>query len=89
MREADTDDVGTDCNFAFAFNNINFSDRILNIEVILDPHFIRSQSHTLSTVAPNRKRRRHCLMKANDVLLQPKEKENCNLPDVEEAVAVS
>jgi len=65
MTEADTDDVGTKCNFSFAFNNINFSDRILNIEVIPEPHFIRAQSHSLSTLAPNRKRRRLSLMKGN------------------------
>ncbi|KAK7366706.1 hypothetical protein VNO80_08703 [Phaseolus coccineus] len=89
MTETDTDDVGLECNFAFAFDNINFSDRILNIEVIPDPHFSRTQSRSLSTVAPNRKRSRHGLVKGNDVLLQPEEKVNCNLSDAEEAVAIT
>ncbi|RDX69943.1 BTB/POZ domain-containing protein POB1, partial [Mucuna pruriens] len=89
MVEVDTDDVGTECDFAFAFNDVNFSDRILNIEVIPDSPFIRTQSHSLSTRPPNRKRRRLSLKKADDVLLQPKEKVNCNLPDAEEAVAIT
>ncbi|CAJ1927515.1 unnamed protein product [Sphenostylis stenocarpa] len=90
MTVADTDDVSTECNFAFAFNNVNFSDRILNIEVIPDhPHFSRIRSHSPSTVTPSRKRSRHGVMKANDVLLQPEEKVNCHLPDAEETVAIT
>ncbi|XP_020204647.1 BTB/POZ domain-containing protein At2g46260 isoform X2 [Cajanus cajan] len=61
MEESRTDDVGRECNFAFAFNNINFSDRILNLEVIPDPC---PQSHSLS---PNRKRRRHSLTKGDEI----------------------
>ncbi|XP_045794972.1 BTB/POZ domain-containing protein POB1 [Trifolium pratense] len=58
-------------DFAFAFNDSNFSDRILQIEVINDPIQPSSNADGCSTVADwanDRKRRREDIKNENDLL---------------------
>ncbi|XP_061344052.1 BTB/POZ domain-containing protein POB1-like [Gastrolobium bilobum] len=70
MDEKHEDEAYYECDFAFAFNDSNFSDRVLTIEVMPDPDplLIRTQSHslTLTTISPNRKRRTHPLTKDDE-----------------------
>ncbi|KAJ4808371.1 BTB/POZ/Kelch-associated protein [Rhynchospora pubera] len=61
-------------NFEFAFNSVNFSDRVLRIEIVADPPEIKAGSSGCSSLADwarHRKRRREELKK---------EKESGNLP---------
>jgi hypothetical protein len=53
-------------NFEFAFNSVNFSDRVLRIEVVADPPEIKAGSGGCSSLADwarQRKRRREELQK--------------------------
>lgn len=53
-------------NFEFAFNSVNFSDRVLRIEVVADPPEIKAGSGGCSSLADwarQRKRRREELKK--------------------------
>ncbi|CAI9784650.1 unnamed protein product [Fraxinus pennsylvanica] len=74
-------------DFAFAFNDVNFSDRILRIEMLPDsPGSKPDPDVSLSGWARNRKRRRNeHLNTANDVTMQREEQIlNCNMPDMED-----
>ncbi|KAK2419352.1 BTB/POZ domain-containing protein POB1 [Trifolium repens] len=73
VMEADTvSSSSPDANdFGFAFNDSNFSDRILQIEVMNDPIEPSSNADGCSTVADwanDRKRRREDINKDNDLL---------------------
>lgn len=58
----------SDADFGFAFNDSNFSDRILRIEIMGDPVEPRPDSDTCTTIADwarHRKRRREDIKKDN------------------------
>ncbi|KAF5947206.1 hypothetical protein HYC85_013163 [Camellia sinensis] len=84
---------GTDTDFAFAFNDSNFSDRVLRIEIVPDLPESKLDSEGCSSIAVwdrNRKRRREDIKKetAVDVLVHREEQVlNCNMPDTEDGVA--
>ncbi|XP_047335079.1 BTB/POZ domain-containing protein POB1-like [Impatiens glandulifera] len=80
-----------DGDFGFAFNDSNFSDRVLQIEVAVDPAEIRSDVdgfHSLADWARHRKRRREDLKKDSDVDNAgcPQEILNSTQPDIDEVV---
>ncbi|GMQ05613.1 hypothetical protein CsSME_00050575 [Camellia sinensis var. sinensis] len=57
---------GTDTDFAFAFNDSNFSDRVLRIEIVPDLPESKLDSEGCSSIAVwdrNRKRRREDIKK--------------------------
>ncbi|XP_057499727.1 BTB/POZ domain-containing protein POB1-like isoform X2 [Actinidia eriantha] len=61
---------GRDGDFGFAFNDSNFSDRVLRIEIIADSPETRSDGegcHSLADWASHRKRRREDIRKDNAV----------------------
>ncbi|CAA0838794.1 BTB/POZ domain-containing protein [Striga hermonthica] len=77
-------------DFAFAFNDVNFSDRILRIEIIPDfPVPKPDPDVSLADWSRNRKRPRDDeLTVANEPIEQCEEHDlNCNVLDLEEAVA--
>ncbi|GLU05908.1 hypothetical protein SLE2022_229810 [Rubroshorea leprosula] len=81
-----------DPDFGFAFNDSNFSDRVLRIEIIADLPESKSDSDACSSIADwarNRKRRREDIKKENgvDVVQQQEQVLNCNIPDTEDGVA--
>ncbi|GKV26984.1 hypothetical protein SLEP1_g36193 [Rubroshorea leprosula] len=81
-----------DPDFGFAFNDSNFSDRVLRIEIIPDLPESKSDSDACSSIADwarNRKRRREDIKKENgvDVVQQQEQVLNCNIPDTEDGVA--
>ncbi|WOG88622.1 hypothetical protein DCAR_0207857 [Daucus carota subsp. sativus] len=90
-----------DGDFGFAFNDSNFSDRTLQIEIIAESPETRDDAdgcQSLADWARNRKRRREDIKKetAVDINMGPEEQiVNCNQPDVddenedEEAVAMN
>ncbi|XP_077251244.1 BTB/POZ domain-containing protein POB1-like isoform X2 [Tasmannia lanceolata] len=82
---------GKDRDFAFAFNNNNFSDRVLRIEIVSDLPDNRSDIECCSSIADwarNRKRRREEIKKENQLAVYPEEHIlNCNQPDTEDGVA--
>ncbi|KAG4938098.1 hypothetical protein JHK84_044347 [Glycine max] len=60
----------SDADFAFAFNDSNFSDRVLRIEIMNDPVDARPDSDACATIADwarHRKRRREDIKKDNGV----------------------
>ena len=60
----------SDADFGFAFNDSNFSDRILQIEVMGDPVDARPDSQACATIADwarHRKRRREDIKKENGI----------------------
>lgn len=72
MSIMNSDDLPEDCrapsDFSFAFNDSNFSDRLLRIEIVSEP--IESTAHgegctSLEDWARNRKRRREDVKKEN------------------------
>ncbi|CAI9755494.1 unnamed protein product [Fraxinus pennsylvanica] len=74
-------------DFAFAFNDVNFSDRILRIQIQPDsPSSKPEPVDSLSGWARNRKRRRNDhLNTAIDVTMQREEQIlNCSMPDMED-----
>lgn len=81
---------GTESDFGFAFNDSNFSDRILTVEIVPDS---KSDGEGCSSVvdwARKRKRRRQEINKENDedVLTQREEEVlNCNMLDIEDVLA--
>ncbi|PSS04225.1 BTB/POZ domain-containing protein [Actinidia chinensis var. chinensis] len=84
---------GSAPDFAFAFNDRNFSDRVLRIETIPDsPQESKSDPEGCSSIADwarNRKRRREENKKDDvvDVLMHREEQIlNCNMPDIEDGV---
>ncbi|OAY56409.1 BTB/POZ domain-containing protein POB1 [Manihot esculenta] len=87
------DAPGSDPDFAFAFNDSNFSDRVLRIEIIPDLPETKSDGDPCTSIADwvrNRKRRREDIKKENaaEVIGQSEEQIiNCNMPDTEDGVA--
>ncbi|OMO79680.1 BTB/POZ-like protein [Corchorus capsularis] len=81
-----------DSDFGFAFNDSNFSDRVLRIEIISDLPETKSDGDGCSSIADwarNRKRRREDIKKENgaDVAVKLEEQIlNCNMPDTEDGV---
>ncbi|KAE9616048.1 hypothetical protein Lal_00017484 [Lupinus albus] len=84
----------SDSDFAFAFNDSNFSDRILRIEIINDPLHTRPDSHPCTTVADwatHRKRRRDDSINKDNVvadltLLPDEQILNDNQTDIDDCV---
>ncbi|XP_022721056.1 BTB/POZ domain-containing protein POB1-like isoform X2 [Durio zibethinus] len=79
-----------DSDFGFAFNDSNFSDRVLRIEIMPDLPETKSDGDGCSTIADwarNRKRRREDFKKEADVVGQREEQIlNCNMPDTVDGV---
>ncbi|KAK2664206.1 hypothetical protein Ddye_002780 [Dipteronia dyeriana] len=90
--DSDFSPGGLDSDFGFAFNDSNFSDRVLRIEVVSDLPETKSDGEGCSTIADwarNRKRRREDIKKetAVDVVEQREEQIlNCNMPDTDDGV---
>ncbi|XVE57994.1 hypothetical protein DITRI_Ditri04bG0134600 [Diplodiscus trichospermus] len=82
--------VSSDSDFGFAFNDRNFSDRVLRIEIIADLPETKSDGDGCSSIADwarNRKRRREDFKKETDVVVQLEEQIlNCNMPDTVDGV---
>ncbi|KAK6158825.1 hypothetical protein DH2020_006139 [Rehmannia glutinosa] len=84
---------GRDPDFGFAFNDSNFSDRVLRIEIIADPPDARPDSEGCRTLADwaarKSKRRRGDVMKkgnALDINNCPEEQIlDCQQPDIDDA----
>lgn len=80
----------TTCDFGFAFNDSNFSDRVLRIEIVDGSSECRSDGEGCNSIADwarHRKRRREDIKKENavDLALCPEEQIlNCNQPDTDE-----
>ncbi|KAK6142719.1 hypothetical protein DH2020_023067 [Rehmannia glutinosa] len=84
---------GRDPDFGFAFNDSNFSDRVLRIEIVADPTEARTESETCQTLADwaarKSKRRRGDIVKkenALDINNGPEEQILDCQPDAEDAV---
>ncbi|XP_034708839.1 BTB/POZ domain-containing protein POB1-like isoform X1 [Vitis riparia] len=81
------------CDFGFAFNDSNFSDRVLRIEIMAGSQDSRSEGEGCTSIADwarHRKRRREDIKKENgaDIVACPEEQIlNCNQPDVDDVVA--
>ncbi|KAL2902685.1 BTB/POZ domain-containing protein POB1 [Bienertia sinuspersici] len=77
----------SESDFGFAFNDSNFSDRILKVEIISDLSHTESEGDNCTTIADwanNRKRRREDIKKDHgaDIIVQPDDQIlNCNMPD--------
>ncbi|KAJ8539376.1 hypothetical protein K7X08_013628 [Anisodus acutangulus] len=88
---------GTESDFGFAFNDSNFSDRILTIEIVPDSKSDGEEGCSSSSVVDwdrkrkrRRRRRREEIKKENDVdvLTQPEgEVLKCNMLDTEDVLA--
>ncbi|KAK3005221.1 hypothetical protein RJ639_016982 [Escallonia herrerae] len=82
-----------DSDFGFAFDDINFSDRFLKIEIVPDLPDTESGGQGFNSIAEwdrNRKRRREDIKKdiAVDVVLHNEEQILiCNMPDIDDGVA--
>ncbi|KAK9277602.1 hypothetical protein L1049_007147 [Liquidambar formosana] len=82
----------SESDFAFAFNDSNFSDRVLRIEIVADLPDSKSDGEGCNSIADwarNRKRRREEVKKENTVdVLVPREEQilNCNMPDTEDGL---
>lgn len=81
-----------DADFGFAFNDSNFSDRLLRIEIMGDPPENRPDTEGLISIADwarHRKRRREDIKKDNVVDLTAGAEEqilNCNQPDTDDCL---
>ncbi|GAY39226.1 hypothetical protein CUMW_042740 [Citrus unshiu] len=79
-----------DSDFGFAFNDSNFSDRVLRIEIMPDLPDSKSDGDACSSIADwarNRKRRREEIKKDTvDVLVQREQILQCNMPDTEDGI---
>ncbi|XWS38275.1 hypothetical protein CRYUN_Cryun19dG0117500 [Craigia yunnanensis] len=79
-----------DSDFGFAFNDSNFSDRVLWIEILRDLPETKSGGDSCSSIADwarNRKRRREDFKRENDFVVQSEEQIlNCNMPDTVDGV---
>lgn len=76
----------SDSDFAFAFNDANFSDRLLRIEIVPD----LCKSDEAAEVGPNRKRRREeiIMSQVDDVFTNREEQIlSCNMPDRDDGVS--
>ncbi|XP_020212377.1 BTB/POZ domain-containing protein POB1 [Cajanus cajan] len=81
----------SDADFGFAFNDSNFSDRMLRIEIMGDPLEARPDAQGCTTIADwarHRKRRREDIKKDNNVvdltLLPDEQILNGNQPDMDD-----
>lgn len=85
--------LDSESDFGFAFNDSNFSDRVLRIEIIPDLPESKSDGEACSTIADwarHRKRRREEIKRENgaDVLVQTDDQIlTCSMPDSDEGVA--
>ncbi|XP_010251563.1 PREDICTED: BTB/POZ domain-containing protein POB1 isoform X2 [Nelumbo nucifera] len=83
--------VSSDGDFAFAFNDSNFSDRLLRIEIMAGLPENKSDGEGCNSIADwarNRKRRREDIKKEADFTLCREEQIlNCGQPDTEDGVA--
>ncbi|KAL3499274.1 hypothetical protein ACH5RR_038367 [Cinchona calisaya] len=84
--------LSSDSDFAFAFNDSNFSDRVLRIVIVPDLTDSDSDSDGRTTVADsvhNRKRRREDNIKENvaDVMQREEQILNCNMADTDDVLA--
>lgn len=79
-----------DSDFGFAFNDRNFSDRVLRIEIVPDLPDTKSDGDGCPSIADwvrNRKRRREDIKKETDVIIKLEEQIlNCNMPDTVDGV---
>lgn len=87
------DPSGSDPDFAFAFNDSNFSDRILKIEIIPDLPDHKSDGDPCTSIADwvrNRKRRREDIKKETVIVaaevIGQSEEQIINMPDTDDAV---
>ncbi|XP_022881298.1 BTB/POZ domain-containing protein At2g46260-like, partial [Olea europaea var. sylvestris] len=72
-------------NFAFAFNDVNFSDRILRIEILPDSPVCKPDpDDTLSCWARTRKRRRNDNLNTDVTMQREEQILNCTMPDMED-----
>ncbi|KAJ6341723.1 hypothetical protein OIU78_009806 [Salix suchowensis] len=83
-----------DHDFSFAFNDSNFSDRVLKIEIVADLPDVKSAGDGCSSITEwtrNRKRRREDVKKDKAVEIVGQSEEDqaltCNIPDREDTVA--
>ncbi|PIN13280.1 hypothetical protein CDL12_14101 [Handroanthus impetiginosus] len=86
---SDTGSPESSSDFGFAFNDVNFSDRILRIEILPDsPGSKPDPDDSLADWARNRKRRRDDqLSNANELTEQCEEQIlNCNMLELEDGV---
>ncbi|KAF8413273.1 hypothetical protein HHK36_001249 [Tetracentron sinense] len=82
--------VSSDADFAFAFNDSNFSDRVLRIEIMAELPESKSDGEGCDSIADwarNRKRRREDIKKEIAVVYREEQILNCNEPDTEDVVA--
>ncbi|XP_024964831.1 BTB/POZ domain-containing protein POB1-like isoform X3 [Cynara cardunculus var. scolymus] len=73
-----------DADFGFAFNDSNFSDRILRIEIISESAETRTDGEGCTSLADwdrNRKRRREDIKRENDMAAAGPEEQILNQPD--------
>ncbi|XP_027080898.1 BTB/POZ domain-containing protein POB1 isoform X1 [Coffea arabica] len=83
---------GSDSDFAFAFNDSNFSDRVLRVEILPDLPDSKSDPDGCTTIADwarNRKRRREEIRKENAAEIMQREEQvlSCNMPDTDDILA--
>ncbi|KAJ6712573.1 BTB/POZ DOMAIN-CONTAINING PROTEIN POB1-LIKE [Salix purpurea] len=83
-----------DHDFSFAFNDSNFSDRVLRIEIVADLPYVKSAGDGCSSITEwtrNRKRRREDVKKDKAVEIVGQSEEDqaltCNIPDPNDTVA--
>ncbi|KAJ0105468.1 hypothetical protein Patl1_17593 [Pistacia atlantica] len=90
IMDSDFSPGAPDSDFGFAFNDSNFSDRVLRIEIVPDLPDSKSEGDSFSTIADwvrNRKRRREEIKKDTgvDFFMQREEQIlHCNMPDTED-----
>lgn len=83
----------SDADFAFAFNDSNFSDRVLRIEIMSDPVDPQPDSQTCASIADwarHRKRRREDIKKESvgeSTSLPDEQVLNGNQPDMDDCLA--
>ncbi|CAJ2662903.1 unnamed protein product [Trifolium pratense] len=80
----------SDADFGFAFNDSNFSDRVLRIEIMPDPVDPQPDSELCTTIADwarHRKRRREDVKKENGVDMPDEQILNGNQPEMDDFVA--
>ncbi|XP_031281381.1 BTB/POZ domain-containing protein POB1-like [Pistacia vera] len=93
IMDSDFSPGAPDSDFGFAFNDSNFSDRVLRIEIVPDLPDSKSEGDGFSTIADwvrNRKRRREEIKKDTgvDFFMQREEQIlHCIMPDTEDGVA--
>ncbi|GMH00450.1 hypothetical protein Nepgr_002289 [Nepenthes gracilis] len=91
VMDADPDRLQDEGNFGFAFNDSNFSDRMLRIEILAGSSDSKSDCEGCSSLADwarNRKRRREDLKKESgaDVAVAVAEEQVLNQPDADDVL---